>query len=198
MNALKFNLINKKKSLFVLIFITLQSLHLIKIFKILPIDVWRTTQPLMTGLYGWDTVRLMRDQAARRNHASQVYYDPFRLAGYPAGLLFELGSELPRQVSRLLPFINPGFLIKSLVFILFFIGPILIFVSARNFGCDPPVALIAMALGVSGFLDHDPFSKSLVDCGWYAFLSSSYMAVLILSCLTRMFKSRDKNNFIVF
>jgi hypothetical protein len=156
-------------------------------------------QPIAYADYALHFSRAVTADAMLSHYGRQWGYNPFFLAGYPAGTVFDVNNHFIEVFVFLLHrlHVSPPTAFNLLAFLGFFLAPVWTWLSARNFGLSlwPQVCALAFS---SALL----VSDSQINITWRVGVLASEIAMcglpFALSCLFRYHQDRSNFWFLAF
>jgi len=154
-----------------------QVLCLLHVF---PLSEITTGKPIVTIDYSF---HYNQDETVGRflsDYGQTWGYDPYFMAGYPMGIIFDFNNKASEYFSFLFSFLGTGNAFNLFFLLLYAALPLLMYLSAKNFGGGRAEALIAAALAVF-FWATDSSMRWAYYCGMYSFSIISYLSVYVFS-----------------
>lgn len=177
------------------IFVILIIIHTLCILFIFPIGELLSPYPISTGDYG---VHFYQNITATHflSHFNRLWgYDPYFMAGYPMGVIFDIDNKFVECLVYPLSFLGEVFSYKLLVLMVFFALPFCIYKAALNFGLDQGKSLLCMGISIL-FWHLDSSMRWAWYCGMYTFSFVSYFSLFFLSYIHRYYKEQRISDLI--
>jgi hypothetical protein len=169
--------------------------HVLCLFHVFPLSEITTGDPIVTIDYGF---HFNQNYTVCRflSESGQTWgYDPYFMAGYPMGVIFDFNNKASEYFSFIFSFIGIGNAF-NLFFLLFYsLMPLLIYLSAKNFGSGKKEALLAAALCVL-FWVTDSSMRWSYFCGMYSFSIVSFCCVYVFSLFYKWIEEPGLKNLL--
>jgi hypothetical protein len=175
-----------------LVLVVLFTGYFLFTLTLLPPRVLTSGQPIAVADYALHFIRTVAADEFWTNYRRSWGYNPFFMAGYPAGTVFDVNNHFIELFGFGLHRFGVPLPIafNSLVFLALLLAPLLTWLSARNFGLTPWQQVIAAALAMALWL-----TDSQVSLSWRIGVIASGMAMyslpFSLSCLYRFCTERS-------
>lgn len=170
------------------VFSVLISIHLCKVAKFIPVPSLPLDVPIVENGHSQMYADVLRDRELADTGGQG--YDPYQLAGYPAGQTWEFDYQVAIAVDRVLrPWFSAAKSMRLAVFVALLLLPFLVYSASLCFSPDKKIASLAMALNVAGFANFDAQSQEMVRAGWSFYLLGNCWA---LFCVGRFFRLVSK------
>jgi hypothetical protein len=172
-------------------FLSVVGLHVLLLFHFAPPRVLFSKDPVVMIDYALHTYQVDRALTAWRGWGKLWGWDPFVLAGQPAGVAEDLtskGTELFIIGLRSLG-VHAGFAFNLFIFLVLVLVPFAGWASARLFGLDRRSSVVATLLWVLLWY-FDSFMHWSWWLGMITWCFASYASVLLLALMYRAFESK--------
>ena len=178
--------------LLVLIFI----LCIFSIFILLPVDCILKGSPVYSDDYSLHYYNCLHNKEMLLNFGKTWGYDPFLLAGYPAGVLFAADAKAWELLFFVLSFFfSDGFSFNFYIILFHLVHPFLLYSAARNFDFSKKESLISafFSFGVLYFTNAIDF----VYWGMISFVFVSYFSIFVFSFFFKWLKSTQFKYYLI-
>ncbi|MBN3040884.1 MAG: hypothetical protein JW867_07130, partial [Candidatus Omnitrophica bacterium] len=172
----------KNKSLILLLGL-LCILQAFFIFSIFPTSKDSLNEPFLYRDHAIHYAQTLRMISFFKTGGRLSGYDPYFMAGYPS-TFFDLVDNCGLFVFCLLlsPFISVAASIKTFIFFMVILLPLVLFIACRNFGLDLKHSYLA-ALLLIFVCNVFWFYRRLITYGTYSYLFAVFFALLAFSCI---------------
>lgn len=176
-----------------LVLVVLFTGYFLFTLTLLPPRILTSGHPIAVADYALHFIRTVAANEFWTNYQRSWGYNPFFMAGYPAGTVFDVNNHFIELfgvgLHRFGVSLPTAF--NLLVFLAFLLAPFLVWLTARNFGLTPWQQVIAVTLAMALWL-----TDSQVSLTWRIGVIASGMAMyslpFSLSCLYRFRTDRSK------
>ena len=154
---------------------------------------WTGKDPVVERDYAYNYYNVYAAKKFYETSGRLWGYDPYFMAGYPAGTLTDVNNKMAELLACLLAFAHEAVVFKMYCLAILSLGPLLIYHSARNFGLPRPHSLLAASLLVLVWNSY-PEIVHYQAFGMVSFLGACYASVWVFSLLYRALDRKALEN----
>lgn len=163
-------------------------LHVLGVFNFLPtLAKLSNSTPFLTNDYSLHAYHGYLTLELWEKSGKAWGYDPHFMAGYPAAAVTDMDFKLGEIFVTLFSFLDPAVTMKSYVCLTFFLFPLLLLMTAKNFGFRSGATTLYMVLGII-YWWFSPF-RDYIYYGMSSFTFASYLSIFAFSCLYRFIET---------
>lgn len=181
-----------KKAKFILIALLL--LHLIGIMRMVSPLRLIGPEPLYRNDYCFHFQKAHAVSTILMQDKALWGYDPFYLAGYTVGLLADMDNKAAGIFMFLFSFLGKAVSFKLYVLLSFWLLPLVLYLTAKNFAMNKLQALLVSGLSLSFWYTQFP---DFTDYGMFSFLFVSYLSVYVVSLFYKYMEKGGALNFLL-
>ncbi len=172
------NQLSNKTVWFFLIIVLLHGLY--SITALIPFDCLLNGSPVYDDDYAMHLYHCLSAKETLLSFGKTWGYDPFLLAGYPAGILFAADNKAWELLFYVLTFfISDGYAFNFYIILFFLAYPFLVYGAAKNFDLSEKEALISIVFSILVF--YLTTAIDFVSWGMISFVFASYFAIYVFS-----------------
>jgi len=154
-----------------------------------------TPDPIVSGDCAIHHYNVVAAQAIWRQDHRTTGYDPFFVAGYPAGIPFDVDARGAEWFCRVWAGIGLARAYKVFVFLTLLVAPLLVYLAARALGMSDTESLATLVLVLAWWHFGRPHLGHLRWAGKFTFLLASGLCVLVIAVARRAMQASSAARF---
>lgn len=176
----------------ILLFILM--VHVLALFLFFPPDEIVNDRPVATLDHAIHYYQIVRSRDAVYHHAQLNSYDPFFMAGYPAGVLFDIDMKGAELFCIATPFLKAVWALKLYILLCYATMALTLYKGCRLLGFAFEESVFGVLLCLCFFHAGRPYAGAFRFAGMFSFIFVSHLSLLVIG----LFRSFLRNGSITW
>jgi hypothetical protein len=179
------------------ILLLLALIHLLSTFLFFPPDGIVNGRPVYTLDHPIHYYQVETTRRVFWKHLRLDFYDPYFMAGYPAGSLFDLDTKGAELFAALLPFVNAARALKLFIILAYLSIPFTVYGASRMLGLAVEESILATVFALVFWHNGRPYASDFRFAGMFAFIFTSHLCLYLVGLFKRFIERRGSLPFFI-